>query len=160
MSVLSNLVQPRLILIVMQLYKIALSSAVMLSIAILVWVASSRVLDTTCDYSRDVHHFAECVDSVTELLANPKEYDGEFVIVPGEFGFPLEGNYLKDSINGSSIWLSIEGFPEYGFNGKCGLTGQLKGVFTYGKSGHFGQWPGNLELIEFVTVDESNAVLC
>lgn len=86
--------------------------------------------------------------SVTELMSDPKKYDGKQVSVIGHYHVGLEKHTLSDD-NGSIIWLGTLSKETKSSDIKeiNDSRSRVIGQFVYGRSGHLGMYPGRLEKI-------------
>jgi hypothetical protein len=98
-----------------------------------------------------------CSITVAELLFDAERYDGTLVSIDGEFGAPFEGSYIADTSSASRLWFSMADNP---YPDQCRLTGQLRGVFRNGPSGHLGLYDGKLSVLAVGGVDDSQAYPC
>jgi len=98
-----------------------------------------------------------CERTIANLLNNPDRYEGALVVIDGEFGAPFEGSYVADTSSESRLWLSLADNP---YSDQCRLSGQLRGIFRTGPSGHLGLYDGELSVLNVDRVDDSQAYPC
>ena len=100
--------------------------------------------------------------TVDELLANKEIHQNQNVRVSGVFHIEFEGNELRGEKN--KLWLSLYKGPPWTKESIESDEERIKklkelyqdkevvleGVFTYGKKGHFGLWPAEIDDIKNV----------
>lgn len=96
---------------------------------------------------------------LVRLLANPREFDGHWVMVTGPVSFEFEGTaiYFETGDPDSwsyvnRIWLSLTPQQRQAYAGKEGKIATVAGVFDAACTGHMGMFSGCLENVEIVDV--------
>lgn len=113
---------------------------VALAVLLLLWSPSTSSVGAAApDEPSDV--------SLLQLIANPRDYDGELVRVIGFCRLEFEGNALylhredyEHGISKNAIWLDVER-PASGLSNQYVL---VEGVFDAGHNGHMSMFSGSL----------------
>ncbi|CAB5108553.1 hypothetical protein D3OALGB2SA_2277 [Olavius algarvensis associated proteobacterium Delta 3] len=89
--------------------------------------------------------------NVTEILSNPKKFDGKKLSIVGNYHIKFESHVLSDG-NRNRLWV---GRPsEYAtlsdINEVNNSRSRVIGTFISGRSGHLGRYPGRIENITHV----------
>ena len=118
--------------------------SVVLAVAVLggsAWLFARYNEPGWCYEDGDIVADPLCTRSIAELMKNPARYDGKIVSIVGEFGFPFEGSYIKDTSFDEPLWLNATHEIYSEFKGTCRSVGHLQGTFRAGPSGHLGMSP-------------------
>ena len=98
---------------------------------------------TTCNEQEIVVRVNQI--SISELLENPRQYDGKTVEVTGRLSVSFENVSVHSS--GKSVWVKLTKEQLADYRQFDGFYGYVRGTFDSRIKGHMGQYSGGIKLI-------------